>query len=105
MFQASEVQEICMPLCEGGGSRCKSSRKRHFPNVDHVVTVSIPPCEGGSAGAIPVGQPSFHIVHVAKSRAIGLQNRSTRCKSGVRVHISNSPVAQSVRASDFESEG
>lgn len=76
-----------------------------FPNVDHVVTVSIPPCEGGSAGAIPVGQPSFQIAHVAKSRAIGLQNRNTRCESGVRVHISNSPVAQSVRASDFESEG
>ena len=35
---------------------------------------SIPPCEGGGAGASPVGQP-------------------------------NSPVAQAVRASDFDSEG
>ena len=24
------VTESCMPLCEGGGSRCKSSRERHF---------------------------------------------------------------------------
>lgn len=28
---APEVQEICMPPCEGGGSRCESSRERHFP--------------------------------------------------------------------------
>lgn len=40
-----------------------------------------------------------------KRRITGLQNRQTRCKSGVRVIPSNSPVAQAARASDFDSEG
>ncbi len=85
--------------------RPQSSRERHFPNVDHVVTVSIPPCEGGGTGASPVGQPGFRIAHTVKRRTAGPQNRQTRCESGMRVFISNSPVAQVARASGFDPEG
>ena len=72
-------------LCEGRGCRCNptwtpfqcpcafSSNRASFVNSytsvrvrpgapvygDHGVRVSIPPCEGGSAGANPVGHPNF----------------------------------------------
>lgn len=56
-------------------------------------------------GASPIDHPNFTTAHMMKRRIAGLQNRLTRCKSGVRVIPSNSPVAQAARASDFDSEG
>lgn len=81
-----------LPRCKSGAQRptkaeVRGASPRGSTNVDHDVTVSIPPCEGGSAGASPVGQPTFRVAHVMKRRIIGLQNRFTRCKSGVRVHF------------------
>ena len=71
-----------------------------FSNVDHVVTVSIPPCEGGSAGASPVGQPRF------QNRARGEESSHRPAKPkhpvqvrGARPHFQQpcSSISQSIR--------
>lgn len=87
-----KCKRSCTPLCGSGGSRCKSSREHHFKdssvadterrlsckqvhvgakptggsNSDtlHIVTVSIPCCERGGAGANPaVGTISYFRAH------------------------------------------
>ena len=83
-----------------GSSWCKSTLGSHFPHVDHVVTVSIPPCEGGSAGAIPVGQPKFQ----KRARGEESSHRPAKPKHpvqvrGARPHFQQpcSSISQSIR--------
>lgn len=56
-------------------------------NTLHVVTVSIPRCERGGAGATPAVGTISSIVRKAKSRASGLQNRITQCEPGAHVQF------------------
>jgi hypothetical protein len=58
-------------------------------NTLHIVTVSIPRCERGGAGANPAVGTNFIIVRKAKSRASGPQNRVTQCEPGAHVHFSS----------------
>lgn len=108
-------KRTCTPLCGSRGSRCKSSREHPFKdssvadserhrsrksehvgakptggsisNTLHVVTVSIPRCERGGAGANPAVGTSFMIVRKAKSRACGSQVHRTQCESGAHVRF------------------
>lgn len=76
-----------MPPSEGGGSGCKSPREHHpFPNVDHDVTVASRPVKAAVRVQVPLINPTFQSAHMMKRRVTGLQNRFTRCESGVRVH-------------------
>lgn len=106
-----ERQCFQLPRCKRSAQRPTkaevrgaSPRGSTISNVDHVVTVSIPPCEGGGAGASPVGQPNVHRAHGEETN-----RRSAKPIHPVRVRgarpLPNSPVAQSARASDFDSEG
>ena len=58
-------------------------------NTLHIVTVSIPRCDRGGAGANPAAGTISSFVRKAKSRASGPQNRVTQCKSGAHVHFSS----------------
>lgn len=61
--------------------------KAPFQNTLHVVTVSIPRCERGGAGANPAVGTISSFVRKAKSRAGGPQNRVTQCEPGAHVQF------------------
>lgn len=58
-------------------------------NTLHIVTVSIPRCDRGGAGATPAAGTISSFVRKAKSRASGPQNRVTQCEPGAHVHFSS----------------
>lgn len=55
---ALKVQSDCTPVCEAGGSWCKSTWERQFSWWPWCNS-SIMPCDGIGAGANPVGHPIF----------------------------------------------
>lgn len=65
--QAPKVQSDCTPVCETGGSRCKSTWERQFSWWPWCNS-SIMPCDGIGAGANPVGHPNFSAVEHVHSQ-------------------------------------
>ena len=106
-----ECQCFQLPRCKRSAQRPTkaevrgaSPRGSTISNVDHVVTVSIPPCEGGGAGASPVGQPNPQSRTWRRDEPSVCKTDPPGASPGC-ASISISPVAQAARASDFDSEG
>lgn len=82
---------VMHPSCkrdQAGASPAAGSSVSIF-NGDHGVRVSTRLCESRGGGARPLGHPNFVCSSRARRsrRAIGLQIRVTRCKTGARVHF------------------